>query len=64
LREGRAEFETKHRTKNGEIRDVVATSQVIELSRRKFVHSIYLDVTEAKKIENALMESEAKYRSW
>ena len=62
LQEGRAEFETKHRTKNGEIRDVVATSQVTELSGKKFVHSIYLDVTEAKKIENALMESEAKYR--
>ena len=62
LQEGRAEFETKHRTKNGEIRDVVATSQVTELSGKKFVYSIYLDVTEAKKIENALMESEAKYR--
>ena len=62
LLNGKAEFETKHRTKNGEIRDVVATSQVIELFGRKFVHSIYLDVTEAKKIEIALMESEAKYR--
>jgi len=62
LREGKAEFETKHRTKNGEIRDVIATSQVTELSGKKFVYSIYLDVTEAKKIENALMESEAKYR--
>ncbi len=62
LLKGRAEFETKHRTKNGEIRDVVATSQAIELSGRKFVHSIYRDVTEAKKIEIALMESEAKYR--
>ena len=62
LREGKAEFETKHRTKNGEIRDVVATSQAIELSGKKFVHSIYQDVTETKKIDNALMESEAKYR--
>ena len=62
LQEGRAEFETKHRTKNGEIRDVIATSQAIELSGKKFVLSIYRDVTEAKKIEIALMESEAKYR--
>ncbi len=62
LREGGVEFETKHRTKNGEIRYVVATSQVIELSGKKFVHSIYRDVTDAKKVENALMESEAKYR--
>ena len=62
MREGRAEFDIKHRTKNGEIRDVVATSQVIELSGKKFLHSIYLDVTEAKKMEYSLMESEAKYR--
>jgi PAS domain S-box-containing protein len=62
LREGRVEFETKHRTKNGEIRDIVATSRAIELSGKKLVHSIYRDVTEAKKMENALMESEAMYR--
>ena len=62
LRDCRAEFETKHRTKNGEIRDIVATSQMIELSGKKFVLSIYQDVTETRKIENALMESEAKYR--
>ena len=29
---------------------------------KQFVHSIYRDVTEAKKIDDALMESEAKYR--
>jgi PAS domain S-box-containing protein len=62
LREGRAQFETKHRTKNGEIRDVVVTVQAIELSGKTFLHSIYRDVTEAKKVDDALMESEAKYR--
>ena len=62
LREGRTEFETKHRTKNGEIRDIIATSQMIELSGKKFILSIYQDVTEAKTMETTLMESEAKYR--
>jgi PAS domain S-box-containing protein len=62
LQEGRAEFETKHRTKNGEIRDVVATSQAIELSGKKFVLSIYRDVTEAKRVDDALRESETMYR--
>jgi PAS domain S-box-containing protein len=62
LREGRDQFETKHRTKNGEIRDVVVSVQAIELSGKTFLHSIYRDVTEAKKIDDALMESEAKYR--
>ena len=35
---------------------------MIELSGKKFVLSTYRDVTEAKRMENALMESEAKYR--
>jgi PAS domain S-box-containing protein len=62
LREGKAEWETKHRTKNGEVRDVVIISRAIELSDRKLLQSIYRDVTEAKKIEAALMDSETKYR--
>jgi PAS domain S-box-containing protein len=54
LREGREEFETKHRTKSGEIRDVVNTAQVIELSGKKFLHLITQDITEQKKLENEL----------
>ena len=56
------EWETKHRAKNGEVRDVVITSQTIELSGKTFLHSIYRDVTEVKGVEAALMESESKYR--
>jgi PAS domain S-box-containing protein len=62
LEKGNAEYETKHRTKNGEIRDVIITAQTIELSGKKLLHSIYRDVTEAKKVDDALMESETKYR--
>ncbi|MCW4004740.1 MAG: PAS domain S-box protein [Candidatus Bathyarchaeota archaeon] len=54
LREGREEFETKHRTKSGEIRDVINTVQVIELSGKKFFHIITRDITEQKKLETAL----------
>jgi PAS domain S-box-containing protein len=54
LREGRDEFETKHRTRNGEIRDVINTMQVIELSGKKLFHLITRDVTEQKKIEHEL----------
>jgi PAS domain S-box-containing protein len=53
-REGKDEFETKHRTKNGEIRDVINTVQVIELAGKKFFHIITRDVTEQKKIEREL----------
>ena len=54
LREGKDEFETKHRTKNGEIRDVVNTVQLIEIAGRKLFHLITKDVTEQKKIEQEL----------
>ncbi len=54
LRDGKDEFETKHRTKNGEIRDVINTVQVIELAGKKFFHMITQDITEKKKIENEL----------
>jgi PAS domain S-box-containing protein len=62
LRDGKAQWETKHRTKNGDIRDVVILSRVIELYGKKLIHSIYRDVTEERRIELALMDSEAKYR--
>jgi len=54
LRDGKDEFETKHRTKNGEIKDVINTVQVIELAGKKFFHMITQDITEKKKIENEL----------
>ncbi|MCW4046672.1 MAG: PAS domain S-box protein [Candidatus Bathyarchaeota archaeon] len=54
LKIGREEFETKHRTKTGEIRDVVNTVQIIELAGKKFFHAITRDITEQKKIENKL----------
>ncbi|MBN1244832.1 PAS domain S-box protein [Candidatus Bathyarchaeota archaeon] len=54
MREGKDEFETKHRTKNGKIRDVVVAVQLIELAGKTFFHLITRDVTEQKKIEREL----------
>jgi PAS domain S-box-containing protein len=62
MKRGKDEFETKHRTKTGEIRDVRNTVQVIELSGKKFYQIITEDITERKKAEEALKESEEKYR--
>jgi len=62
LKTGKDEFETKHRTKTGEIRDIINTVQVIELSGKKFLHVITRDITEQKKAEKSLQESERKYR--
>jgi PAS domain S-box-containing protein len=51
LQQGKDEFETKHRAKNGEIRDVVNHVQVIELNGKKLLHIITRDITEQKKME-------------
>ena len=54
LNTGISEFETKHRAKTGEIRDVINTVQVIELAGKKFFHLITQDITEQKRMENEL----------
>ena len=59
---GGEEFETKHRTKNGEIKNVIVTIKTIELPGKSLLHCIFHDITEIKKIHSSLVESEARYR--
>ncbi|MBI4455857.1 MAG: PAS domain S-box protein [Acidobacteria bacterium] len=51
LREGRDDFETRHRTKQGDIRDIQVIAQVIDLSGRRVLRCIFRDITERKKFE-------------
>jgi len=51
LREGRDDFETLHRTKDGKIRNVFITVQAIKLSGQVFFHCIYRDITDRKRAE-------------
>ena len=53
-------FETKQKGKDGVIRDVHVSGTLIEIGNRKYILSIWRDITEGKKIENALRENEAK----
>jgi PAS domain S-box-containing protein len=53
-------FETKQRGKDGFVRDVHVSGTLIEIGDRKYILSIWRDITERKKIENALRENEAK----
>jgi PAS domain S-box-containing protein len=62
VREGGGEFETEHRTKNGDIRNVLVTTRTFELAGRTFLHSVFHDITEIRKVQKALMESETQYR--
>ena len=62
VKEGGGEFETKHCTKNGEIRNVLVTTRAVELGGKTFLYCVFHDITEIRKVQKALMESEAGYR--
>ncbi|KKL83129.1 hypothetical protein LCGC14_1977850, partial [marine sediment metagenome] len=63
LQQGIDDFETKMRTKDGDIKDIHVIAKVIELSGKKYFQSICRDITERKKTEQKLKESEEKWRA-
>ena len=58
LREGRDEFRTRHRTKGGEIRDVLVRAQTIRLAGRDAIHVVFHDFTERRRAEERVRQSE------
>jgi two-component system, cell cycle sensor histidine kinase and response regulator CckA len=50
-REGRIDFETLHRTKQGEIRNIQVTAQSTEIQGQTIYHSVWRDITERKRSE-------------
>lgn len=48
LREGRDDFETLHRTKDGSLRNIFITVKLIELKGKTVFHAIMRDVTEIR----------------
>ena len=61
LRQGRSDFETRHRTKTGGLMDVRVTAQVVEVDGHDVYHCIWRDITENKRVRCALELSEAKF---
>ena len=58
LKEGRDDFETKFRTKSGEIKDILVTAKVITLSGKTYFQSIFRDITDRKRIVKAIRQRE------
>ncbi len=62
IESGGEEFQTQHRTKNGEIRNVIVTTRTFQTAGKKYLYVIFHDITEIKKVQNALIASESRYR--
>ncbi|MBM4200016.1 MAG: PAS domain S-box protein, partial [Gammaproteobacteria bacterium] len=57
LATGKADFESRHRRKDGGIRDVRVTNRVINLRGRRYFAALWSDITERKRAEKALRET-------
>lgn len=62
LSEGSDDFETLHRTKNGEIRNIHVSAKKLQLGERITIYGIFQDITNRKRAETQLQESEERFR--
>jgi diguanylate cyclase (GGDEF)-like protein/PAS domain S-box-containing protein len=53
-KEGRGTFETKHRNKGGQIRDILVNAKVINIREKDYIQSTWIDITERKMMEEQL----------
>ena len=61
---GSVTYETRHRFKDGRIAPVEVRSQIITRNNQPYVISVARDITERKKSQRSLEESEKKYRNF
>src|SRR5712691_5384247 len=63
LRRRRDYFQVQHRLASGAIRDVEVHSGPVDIGGRHYLYSIVHDITERRQAEQALLDSEEKYRN-
>jgi PAS domain S-box-containing protein len=53
---GRDDFETMHRTKSGEIRNVAVSAQALTLGEHQYLYVIFRDITELRQAQESLKQ--------
>lgn len=61
--EQRGDFEVQHRTRRGVLRNIHVTAQLTEMLGRPVYHCVWRDITERKRAEKALGESEEQFKA-
>ena len=61
MKNGRDNFESRHRKKNGEVMDVSVSIKIIEIGGKKYQQSIWKDITQGKEVERRLKQSEDRF---
>ena len=58
LKTGKSQFEVRHRTKEGQLRDVQVIAQKVDLSGKAYLHAIWRDITDHNKMEAEILKVE------
>ena len=63
MRKGFDQYEVKHSTKNGEIRDIFVVAQTISMAGQAFIYMIWRDITDRKRTEQDIINYQKRLRA-